>query len=50
MVHACNTWGVNRVGDAAMVSAGASVDHGVKVETTENHENKAADRGCCVSS
>ena len=29
---------------------GASVDHGVDVETTEEHVNRAADRGCCVSS
>ena len=27
----------------------ARVDHGVGVETTENHVNRAADRGCCVS-
>jgi hypothetical protein len=28
---------------------GAGVDHGVEVETTGEHENRAADRGCCVS-
>ena len=32
------------------LSAGAGVDHGVEVETTEDHVNRAADRGCCVSS
>lgn len=31
------------------LSAGANVDHGVKVKTTGEHENRAADRGCCVS-
>ena len=31
------------------LSAGASVDHGVKVGITEEHVNRAADRGCCVS-
>ena len=31
------------------LSAGASVDHGVEVETREEHVNRAADRGCCVS-
>ena len=38
------------VKEHAPLSAGARVDHGVEVETTENHENRAADRGCCVSS
>jgi hypothetical protein len=33
----------------APLSAGASVDHGVEVEATGEHENRAADRGCCVS-
>ena len=37
------------VKEHATLSAGASVDHGVKVETTKNHVNRAADRGCCVS-
>ena len=31
------------------MEAGASVDHGVEVETTGKHVNRAADRGCCVS-
>ena len=34
----------------ATLSAGASVDHGVDVVTTQEHENRAADRGCCVAS
>lgn len=38
------------VKEHATLSAGASVDHGVEVETTGGHENRAADRGCCVSS
>jgi len=33
----------------APLSAGASADHGVEVKTTEDHVNRAADRGCCVS-
>jgi len=37
------------VKEHATLSAGASVDHGVKVETTKDHVNRAADRGCCVS-
>jgi hypothetical protein len=31
------------------LSARASVDHRVEVETTVNHRNRAADRGCCGS-
>jgi len=38
------------VKEHAPLSAAASVDNGVGVETTEGHENRAADRGCCVSS
>ena len=38
------------VKEHATLSAGASVDHGVEVETTKDHVNRAADRGCCVSS
>ncbi len=38
------------VKEHATLSAGARVDHGVKVETTGEHVNRAADRGCCVSS
>ena len=38
------------VKEHATLSAGASVDHGVEVESTEEHVNRAADRGCCVSS
>ena len=38
------------VKEHATLSAGASVDHGVEVETTGEHGNRAADRGCCVSS
>jgi hypothetical protein len=37
------------VKEHAPLSAGARVDHGVEVETTEEHGNMAADRGCCVS-
>jgi hypothetical protein len=33
----------------ATLSAGAHVDHGVEVGTREKHVNRAADRGCCVS-
>jgi hypothetical protein len=38
------------VQEHAPLSAGASVDHGVEVETTREHVNRAADRDCCVSS
>ena len=38
------------VKEHAPLSAGASVDHGVEVQATEDHINRAADRGCCVSS
>ena len=38
------------VKEHAPLSAGASVDHGVDVGTTEEHVKRAADRGCCVSS
>jgi hypothetical protein len=38
------------VKEHAPLSARASVFHGVDVETTEKHVNRAADRGCCVSS
>jgi hypothetical protein len=38
------------VKEHATLSARASVDHGVEVEITEEHVNRAADRGCCVSS
>jgi hypothetical protein len=37
------------VKEHATLSAGASVDHGVDVENTGDHVNRAADRGCCVS-
>ena len=37
------------VKEHAPLSAGASVDHGVDVGITEDHVNRAADRGCCVS-
>jgi len=37
---------VANVKEHATLSAGASVDHGVDVEITENHVNRAADRGC----
>jgi hypothetical protein len=37
------------VKEHATLSAGASVDHGIDVETTEDHVNRAADRVCCVS-
>jgi hypothetical protein len=41
--------GCPNVKEHAPLSAGASVKCGVDVETTEEHENRAADRGCCVS-
>lgn len=34
------------VKEHATLSAGASVDHGVEVESTGEHVNRAADRGC----
>ena len=37
------------VKEHATLSAGASVDHGGEVGITEEHVNRAADRGCCVS-
>ena len=33
----------------APLSAGANVDHGVDFITASEHENRAADRDCCVS-
>ena len=39
----------SNVKEHATLSAGAHVDHGVKVGDTEDHVNRAADRGCCVS-
>ena len=41
---------LHNVKEHATLSAGAHVDHGVDVGITENHVNRAADRGCCVSS
>ena len=41
---------LHNVKEHAPLSAEASVDHGVEVETTEEHRNRAADRGCCGSS
>ena len=37
------------VKEHAPLAAGASFDHGVDVDTTKEHVNRAADRGCCVS-
>ena len=37
------------VKEHAPLSAGASVDHEVVVGITDEHVNRAADRGCCVS-
>ena len=37
------------VKEHATLSAGEGVERGVEVKTTEDHENRAADRGCCVS-
>jgi hypothetical protein len=37
------------VKEHAPLSVRASVDHGGDVETTLVHENRSADRGCCVS-
>ena len=39
----------HNVKEHAPLSAGASVDHGGEVQTKEEHENREADRGCCVS-
>lgn len=41
---------LQNVREHAPLSAGASVERGVEVENTGEHENRAADRGCCVSS
>ena len=41
---------IANVKEHATLSAGAHVNHGVEVRITEDHENRAADRGCCVSS
>ena len=40
---------LHNVKEHATLSAGASVDHGSEVEATEDHVNRTADRGCCVS-
>jgi hypothetical protein len=40
---------LSNVKEHAPLSARASVDHGVEGETTGDHVNRAADRGCCVS-
>jgi hypothetical protein len=40
---------LQNVKEHAPLSAAAQVDHGVEVKTTEDHEKRAADRGCCVS-
>ena len=40
---------VANVKEHATLSAGASVDHGVDAGITKDHVNRAADRGCCVS-
>jgi hypothetical protein len=48
----CQQWADHfpeNVKEHAPLSARASVDHGVDVEITKEHVNKAADRGCCVS-
>ena len=37
------------VKETAPLSSGASVHHGVEVETTAGHENRGADSGCRVS-
>jgi hypothetical protein len=37
---------LSNVKEHATLSAGASVDHGVEVKTTKDHDNRAADRGC----
>jgi hypothetical protein len=40
---------LSNVKEHAPLSARPCVDHGLEVRTTEDHENRAADRGCCVS-
>jgi hypothetical protein len=49
LLQAYFMWLVGNVKEHATLSAGASVDHGVNVKTTEAHVKRAADRGCCVS-
>ena len=41
---------MQNVKEHAPLSARAGFDHGVEFESTEKHVNRAADRGCCVSS
>jgi hypothetical protein len=50
-VDAMKFWHIilENVKEHATLSARARVDHGVGVKTTEDHVNRAADRGCCVS-
>lgn len=40
---------LQNVKEHAPLSARASVEHGDEVESTGEHGNRAADRGCCVS-
>ncbi len=40
---------LENVKEHATLSARAHFDHGVEVGTKEEHVNRAADRGCCVS-
>jgi len=52
MLAACNGLGISflsNVKEHATLSAGANVDRGVEVEIMVDHVNRAADRGCCVS-
>lgn len=46
MQHASMGDFLPNVKEHATLSAGVSVDHGVEVEPTVNHVNRAADRGC----
>ena len=50
MVAVCAEILEQNVKEHATLSAGASVERGVEVKTTEEHENMAADGGCCASS
>ena len=47
-IESVSTWCfiLHNVKEHATLSAGARVDHGVDVEVTKGHVNRAADRGC----
>ena len=45
----CDEFILANAQERATLSAGASVDHGLKGGITVEHVNRAADRGCCGS-